>query len=235
MTSIDPGSGWVSGLGRLRGIDLLPDVSLPANSVVVIQSPTSSVRLTFAGSRLDAVESSGCVDADTKQISAWVILTEDGELRLGGAHQHVPIPPWHLAGPEAYEDTFFIAGANLTAFYRVTACPFGNVDMITAYVDGRLERRDRKSSSGDLPEAGSTVDVVVVRSFPRLLLYYAGIVDLLSSLEEGFVDGEWSKLMLLGGIVDSLEVKRIDQAGTLDSEGLCSLALFSRCWMIASQ
>lgn len=138
------------------------------------------------------------------------------------------VPPWSLLDARIYDQIETLDVAPLSVLSHVTHSPFGDVRFWTRYEQGRPSQRELvdDARAGQL---ATEADIVAVRRLSCVLLHRADVVDLLGSLRGGEIHGDWSRLMLLAGVVESPDFAA---AQPLDDHRhtLIALALFCEAW-----
>ena len=194
--------------------------SLPyASGTVHVESdddPGRVLHLTFDEGRLTgrvvddvagewAVVRPGPVDApfsgelvDAVSLAAWSVRV--GEERL-------PLPPLDDVATDALADLHEIPDADLALRFRLVGSPAGMVLLELAYLGGRRVRAQVVDSFAEDMEpvpfgsAEATCDLTW-RNYLRLR---AGTLDPLEAGAEGTVDGHWTHLLLLHGLLQQAD------------------------------
>ena len=194
--------------------------SLPyASGTVHVESdddPGRVLHLTFDEGRLTgrvvddvagewAVVRPGPVDApfsgelvDAVSLAAWAVRV--GEERL-------PLPPLDDVATDALADLHEIPDADLALRFRLVGSPAGMVLLELAYLGGRRVRAQVVDSFAEDMEpvpfgsAEATCDLTW-RNYLRLR---AGTLDPLEAGAEGTVDGHWTHLLLLHGLLQQAD------------------------------
>jgi hypothetical protein len=146
----------------------------------------------------------------TQAMAATTIV--DGERdRAHGAP-----PPLDLIQRPEVADLPTIPGASLVVQLNLRNGPFGDVDIVQVFVDGRLNTM----RLGTLPDA----DVRYSISYRDAVLVRQGSMTALEALESGSVSGSIGSLSLFAGLLESDALQRAQRA-TNHAAGLALAAL----------
>jgi hypothetical protein len=153
---------------------------------------------------------SGRLDG-TQAMAVTTILAAEGNHTYRG-----PPPPIDLTMRPELADLPTRRGASLVVQPRLRAGPFGDVDFVQVFVDGRLNTM----RLGTLPDP----DVCYTISYRDQALVRQGSMTVLEALESGSVSGSIGSLSLFAGLLESDAFQRAQRA-TQHSAGLALAVL----------
>lgn len=104
-------------------------------------------------------------------------------------------PPFDVSDPDVLGDLDLIPGASVAVQYTFTEGPFGDIDMLQRYEEGRLVEV-AASWSGD-------ADVYIEMPFRAYLGLRVGELTMAEALGAGGITGDFELMSVIGGIVGS--------------------------------
>jgi hypothetical protein len=180
--------------------------------------PAAACRLNFS---VDTTRWHLCIDSGhVTSFDAGHVESADAELQwtpqdaLGIVHRHVRggealrrttvvVPlhdgryvgtpaPLNLRSRPELDEMPVVPGATLKIQYHYRSGPFGDVDYLMSFADGRCI----EESLGTIPDADVTIDV----TYRAMALTRAGEITILDALVGGNIEGAEGALMLVAGI-----------------------------------
>ncbi len=115
-----------------------------------------------------------------------------------------PPAPLNLGGRDELASLPVVPGATVGVQYRYRNGPFGDVNHVLRFDDGRLTDERLGTLEG--------ADAVVEVTYRAMALVRAGELSILEALEDGSVTGELGPLAALAGILESPEFRAAEQA-----------------------
>lgn len=117
-------------------------------------------------------------------------------VRFAGSDLVDHIPPFDAATNDAFDRAPEIPGVMSTVGLHFDKTPFGALDVTIAVTDGRPKI---------LASRAADADVTANLDFVLVLRYLAGEVGFMDMLHGGSIEGQWPKLMLVAGVIESAE------------------------------
>jgi hypothetical protein len=137
------------------------------------------------------------------------------ELPDGSTYRGVPAP-MDLGARVELRAMPHLIGANLTVHYRFLNGPFGDVDYVLDFVNGKL-------ASEQLGPPANTCDAFIGIRYRNMGLLRTGQCTMLEAVEGGQLDGEVSSLVALAAIYETPEFEAAHMATGRYVLGLATL------------